>query len=1405
MLRALGCLLVAAGTLGTHAPDPQHEDDCDNGHGTTHCCPALVVGSSDAWQTWTQSCSYHPTLHNPTVVVFAGQILKLKRDLSISSEISMYRQATKHDGSCQGFGSPNCQSGGHQERRHFTVAGVLALEHLTLTGGQGANGGSSQPNRKGGVATMSQMLALLADNIYSEYGGGAVLLLAGATGIFTFVNFEDNGSLFYGGAVQIANGAEATFESCLFARNHAEEYGGAVMVGLSMPSTAVQSKNPITNELWGAVATFISCTFEDNNIELVNTRIYAPSVYGCGSECGGALFVDAYSDITVTDSIFRRNSAFQSGGAVQIGGAGLAGAPYQGTAKFEGSIFESNSVGLDSKGRGGLITYHDSGRTMVYAKGGAVNIYGYNSEWKNCQFKSNVNKVRYSNGGSWNYAGDGAAVHMRGAFDVYNPELERTETISGLHRFISSTFEDNTAYDAAVSLEKGNYAFVDCFASGTEAFYASDSANLNRWMSGAGPNTFVSFVNPRIGTSTSVQYNLVVASSCSVHSCSDAGLMWHLCTSDSQSDPNSLLCTSDPTQPVIKDISPTVGTECSNNNGNPLHLNDCEANTAGISIKITGQGFSQTGATTQAVTIGGISCIHSSWTNTEIICIAKGVGKANSVLILAQNNKDTSSLDGQDYKMSFRAPSLTSISPLTGTVAGGIEMIILGENFGPPSTDTKVTMVLGHPPLTFSSLTHESDSKIIVSLPPLSGTTLGSNLAVSLTIGGQTYIETDLLFSYDAPTTSRLDLVNQAGGKLKIHGTNFANVSETSVSVGSNDCTNVRWISYTLLECDYLFGGSEGSSGFQVSVTVAGQEQTTTTLELNHCADVNLITKVDGSIETTISVEEGVLANYDVMLATELSGVTGTVVVHSAIKDTISDEECVLNMPSEDVVLGNTTTPIGISVSTKVKSGDMTRTCIVEHTLTSTDPCYVGVSPVIFEFSILIIPKVCVCENGTPAVDNICPSDASLMCASCNINYVLLEDNTECICQAGKFNMHSNGGTNICQNCPAGTFQMAPNQTTCNACSRGKMFTSSTTICEDCGTGRFSNFDGICEDCGNGQYNDEQRQTACKSCAAGHVPIAQIGSVGCKVDPQKALVEDEMAQLIVWNATLTDRVIDLEQALESLLEGKTTLENERDGLVGDKATLTTERDSLLEDKTTLEAEITKTNSNDQVTSPAATDASSHTSSTNTNTNTNTNTAVTKGTEVEQRNRELELERMIARRGEMIMVLASLLFFCLAVLTILCICRLARKKPVGALTIVPQQMAAPPKHIGKFGQFIDRHHKAIQKIGHHEHAVTVQKLSRVHSRRKVQKIQKNQCHAKGRLMARLKQREMKRVPAAGGASEKKMKKAKRKEERAAKRASKAEKQKKRNPPKQKTKPVQNDDDTSSPPKRSVSEI
>ena len=113
--------------------------------------------------------------------------------------------------------------------------------------------------------------------------------------------------------------------------------------------------------------------------------------------------------------------------------------------------------------------------------------------------------------------------------------------------------------------------------------------------------------------------------------------------------------------------------------------------------------------------------------------------------------------------------------------------------------------------------------------------------------------------------------------------------------------------------------------------------------------------------------------------------------------------------------------------------------------------------------------------------------------------------------------------------------------------------------------------------------------------------------------------------------------------------------------------------------------------------------------------------------------------------------------------------------------------------GKFGQLMVRKHDAIKKMGHHDHAVSVQKLSRSHSRRKVEKIQKNQFHAKGRLMARLKKRAeaahakrvvgtkeiMKLVEAAerGGSkkeqkkAQKKLEKQKKKDEKKAKKAQK----------------------------------
>ena len=353
---------------------------------------------------------------------------------------------------------------------------------------------------------------------------------------------------------------------------------------------------------------------------------------------------------------------------------------------------------------------------------------------------------------------------------------------------------------------------------------------------------------------------------------------------------------------------------------------------------------------------------------------------------------------------------------------------------------------------------------------------------------------------------------------------------------------------------------------------------------------------------------------------------------------------------------------------------------------------------------------------------------------------------------------------------------------------------------------------------------------------------------------EKAQLENEKAQLIIWNSTLTGRVSVLTATkdavlgenneylsrIEKLIEWNSTLIATNNALSGKNNELLLGKEELRRElvysqlnfsaltmvlKTTVneleqikkESALEKSSGGDEdrgggdkknagesskstvptdddddddddaalvsqshsAPSPAVVPAPASTSSTS-----STSSTINTVAELEQCNQKLA--GTVARYGEMLMVLSGLLFFCLALLTIFCCRCLTRKK-----TPAPPPVIIIPKHVGKFGQFMDRNHDAIKKIGHHDHAVSVQKISRVHSRRKVEKIQKNQFHAKGRLMARLKQRaeasqavieEAQKIAGTGSTDssrtaeqkkmDKKLEKQKRKEEkRAQKRASK----------------------------------
>ena len=238
-----------------------------------------------------------------------------------------------------------------------------------------------------------------------------------------------------------------------------------------------------------------------------------------------------------------------------------------------------------------------------------------------------------------------------------------------------------------------------------------------------------------------------------------------------------------------------------------------------------------------------------------------------------------------------------------------------------------------------------------------------------------------------------------------------------------------------------------------------------------------------------------------------------------------------------------------------------------------------------------------------------------------------------------------------------------------------------------------------------------------------------------------ATIQEMNATYVARRFALTSTVEQLSLQVRQCLAEKQRVEVNRTKLENLVETLSVDLEDALDPR--------KITADDQSTSNGASIGTTNIETNNIDSGANTTSFPTitndkEATELEQQN--VKLEHTVFKLQYVVMGLAGFIFFVAAVLTMVCFCRLTRKtskkfvptKLTAAVAIVPQEEGRM-KHVGKFGQFMDRHHIAIQKIGHHDHAVSVQKMSRVYSRRKVEKIQKNQSHAKGRLLARLKQR------------------------------------------------------------------
>jgi hypothetical protein len=229
----------------------------------------------------------------------------------------------------------------------------------------------------------------------------------------------------------------------------------------------------------------------------------------------------------------------------------------------------------------------------------------------------------------------------------------------------------------------------------------------------------------------------------------------------------------------------------------------------GTAITISGSGF-QSGLT---VTVGGAAATAVTVPNSTTINATTPANSAGAVNVVVTNpGGQNGTLSGGFTYVQPSTPSVTSVSPNTGSTAGGTSVTISGANFASGAS------------VTFGSA--PASNVVVQSSTSLTATTPANSAgAVSVTVtnpGGQSGGQSGTLsggFTYVQPSSVSVRSVtpntgSTAGGtSVTISGANFA--SGASVTFGGATATNVAVQSSTSITAT-----TPANSAGEVSVTV---------------------------------------------------------------------------------------------------------------------------------------------------------------------------------------------------------------------------------------------------------------------------------------------------------------------------------------------------------------------------------------------------------------------------------------------------------------------------------------------------------------------------------------------------------------------------------------------------------
>jgi hypothetical protein len=252
--------------------------------------------------------------------------------------------------------------------------------------------------------------------------------------------------------------------------------------------------------------------------------------------------------------------------------------------------------------------------------------------------------------------------------------------------------------------------------------------------------------------------------------------------------------------PTLTSVSPTSG---------PIQ--------GGITITFTGTNF-VSGAT---ITIGGTPMTGVTFVSSTTLRATAPWGNAGqkTVVVTNPNGQSATLVNAYTYGTpTTPAPTLTSISPLTGPTTGGTVVTMNGSNFV-----SGMTATIGGTAMT--AVTYVSATQIRATTP--AGTAGAKTIVV--TSGSQSATLANA-FTYTAPATPGPTLTSvsptsgpiQGGNTITMTGTNF--VSGATITIGGTPMTGVTFVSATQLRATAPWG----SAGQKTIVVTNPNGQTAT-------------------------------------------------------------------------------------------------------------------------------------------------------------------------------------------------------------------------------------------------------------------------------------------------------------------------------------------------------------------------------------------------------------------------------------------------------------------------------------------------------------------------------------------------------------------------------------------------